>query len=411
LGETKKSIIVVADTHFGLYTDTEACDPNAFANFLNWIKDLEDGKKKTLKIGDWDSAKIGTSLVLEPPEKIILLGDILELWTASNEAVFASIIHITQLMSKLSCEKIYVLGNHDYDLFYSITRKGKNKTSYPLGPSDITVIENEHWILKGGENYCFLHGQQFDKLFMSQSWKFMAPIRKAALAFGNYTWILVALCLANFITQTIIGKWGIADIMLTILLTAVTLPYSLIFFSRRVWNYFSTIKFNPKSVEKKYEEQRLALWKKFSGKLKEKSGILNVVYGHTHTIDNWRKEEFVESTDEYVRTLMEVSNIPSWIKNFSNEKESIKNEISHVFFYITDSGSFFIGWDNKGKKPYWIPKEIIYEKRQHGNLSKFEKQYDRALINQDNIRDKLHEIDWPTELIEKWMKGFKTNQA
>jgi hypothetical protein len=81
------------------------------------------------------------------------------------------------------------------------------------------------------------------------------------------------------------------------------------------------------------------------------------------------------------------------------------------FFYITDSGSFFIGWDNKGKKPYWIPKEIIYEKRQHGNLSKFEKQYDRALINQDNIRDKLHEIDWPTELIEKWMKGFKTNQA
>ena len=51
MGETKKSIIVVADTHFGLYTDTEACDPNAFTDSLNWIKELEDGEKKILKIG------------------------------------------------------------------------------------------------------------------------------------------------------------------------------------------------------------------------------------------------------------------------------------------------------------------------------------------------------------------------
>jgi UDP-2,3-diacylglucosamine pyrophosphatase LpxH len=411
LGETKKSIIVVADTHFGLYTDTEACDPNAFADFLNWIKDLEDGKKKILKIGAWNSADLGTTLVLEPPEKIILLGDILELWTSSNEAVFASIIHITQLMSELNCEKIYVLGNHDYDLFYSIMRKGKNKTIYPLGASDITIVEKEYWISKGGENYCFLHGQQFDKLFMLPSWKFMAPIRKAASAFGNYTGILVALCLANFIIQTIAGVWGIADIVLTVLLTAVSLPYSFIFFSRKVWNRVSTIKFNPKSVHEKYEEQRLLLWKRFSEKLSEKSEILNVVYGHTHTIDSWSEEEFVESTGEFVRTLMEVSNIPSWIKHLSNEEESIKNESSHVFLYITEYGSYFIGWDCKRKRPFYIPKEIISEKRQQGNLSKFENQYDRALINQDNIRDKLREIDWPKELIEKWMKGFKTNQA
>ena len=411
MGETDRSIIVVADTHFGLYTDEEACDPGAFTDFLNWIKELEGGKKKILKIGAWGSADAGTKLVLKPPEKIILLGDILELWTSSNEAVLASIISIIQLMSELSCEKIYVLGNHDYDLFYSITSKGTNKTSYPLGASGITIIEKEYWITKGGEKYCFLHGQQFDRLFTLPSWKFMAPIRKAALAFGNYTGVLVALCLANFIIQTIVGAWEIADIILTILLTAVTLPYSFLLFSRKIWNRVSTIKFNPKSMQEKYEKQRLFLWKKFSEKLSEKNEILNVIYGHTHTIDNWIEEEFVESGGEFALTLMKVSNIPSWIKILFNDGESIKNEISHVFLYITESASLFVGWDHKGKKPYWIPKEIISEKRKFGNLSKFEKQYNKILITQDNIKQKLHEIDWPKELIKKWMKGFETNQA
>lgn len=409
MGDAKKSIIVVADTHFGLYTDSEACDPNAFADFLDWIKDIEEGKKRELKIGAWDSADAETTLVLEPPEKIIFLGDILELWTASNEAVFSSTMYIIQLLSKLNCEKIYVLGNHDYDLFLSITREGGNKISYPLGASDITIIEKEYWISKGGENYCFLHGQQFDKLFALPSWKFMGPIRKAALAFGDYAWILVALCLANFILQTIVGAWGVTDMVLTLLLIAVSLPYWFLFLSRRVWNRVTTIKFNPESVQKKYKKRRKSLWEKFSEKLTEKSEILNVVYGHTHTIDNWSEEQFDESADGFVRTLMEVFNIPSWIKNISSEKESIKNEISHVFLYITESGSDFIGWDSVTKKPYWIPREVIREKRKHGNLSKLKKQYKRAIINHDNIEQKLAEIDWPRELIKKWMTGFKTD--
>jgi hypothetical protein len=62
--------------------DLEVGDPNAFADFFGWIKDREEGKKKELKIGDRTSSTIETSLTFEPPEKIILLGDILELWAA-----------------------------------------------------------------------------------------------------------------------------------------------------------------------------------------------------------------------------------------------------------------------------------------------------------------------------------------
>lgn len=405
----KKSIIVVADTHFGLYTDSEACDPNAFADFLDWVIDLEEGEEKHLKIGVW-SSKDDETFVLEPPEKMIFLGDILELWTSSDEAVLASTISIIQSLYELSCEKIYVLGNHDYDLFYSLMREAKGETSYPLGVSDITVIEQEYWASKGGEDYCFLHGQQFDKLFALPSWKFMAPIRKAASAFGDYTWVLVALWLANFAIQAIVGTWGVAEIVLTSLLTVIALPYVFMFFSRSVWNRLKTIKFNPQSVQKEYEEKHQELWDRFSGKLKEESEILNVVYGHTHTIDSWRKEEAVETKEgEFILTQMEVANIPSWIKNIANGIESIENEISHVFLYITEIDSYFIGWDSIGKKPFLIPKDIIAEKRKRGNLAKFEKQYGEVLINHDNLEQKLAEIDWPRALIKKWMTGFKTD--
>ena len=146
----------------------------------------------------------------------------------------------------------------------------------------------------------------------------------------------------------------------------------------------------------------------FSGKLKEKGDILNVVYGHTHTIDSWRKEEAVEIGEgEKKLTQMEVANVPSWIINSSNEKLSIENEISHVFLYITEGENYFIGWDYEDEKPYLIPKDLIEEKRKHGSLAEFEKTYNGVLVNKENLKQKLFEIDWPDALIEKWMTGFK----
>ena len=147
LSETKQSIIVVADTHFGLRKETQVCDPNAFSDFLNWIKYLERGGKEKLDLGIWGSSE--KSVVLEPPEKIILLGDILELWDASAKSIDASTRYVIQLLSDLNCEKIYVLGNHDYDLL-------DIAGDYPLGASKISITDKEVTIPKGTEEYLFL---------------------------------------------------------------------------------------------------------------------------------------------------------------------------------------------------------------------------------------------------------------
>ena len=93
--------------------------------------------------------------------------------------------------------------------------------------------------------------------------------------------------------------------------------------------------------------------------------------------------------------------------NSSNDNLSIENEISHVFLYITERENYFIGWDFEDEKPYLIPKDLVEEKRKSGSLIKFEKTYNGVLVNKENLKQKLSEIDWPDLLIEKWMTGFK----
>lgn len=375
MGETKKSIIVVADTHFGLRKETQVCDPNAFSDFLNWVKYLERGGKEKLDLGIWGSAE--KSLSLEPPEKIILLGDILELWDASVKSIDASTRYIIQLLSDLNCEKIYVLGNHDYDLL-------DIAGDYPLGASKITITDKEVIISKGTEEYLFLHGQQFDKLFALPSWQFMSPIRNAALAFGSYTWIFVILFAFDSIFGTISGFRGAADIMLLTLLGAISVPFLIIKFGRNMWNKLKTVKHEPREAEKNLENW----WNKFSKRKEQNSQDWNIVYGHTHIIDFWRKLEG--------SNLLTAWNIPSWVRDSTKTSEiNLEQVFRHAFLYIHDEGCEFVGWDTRKKKPFLIPKDVIVEKRENGDLTRLEI---------CAIGDSLREIGWPQELINKWVQ-------
>jgi len=404
-----KSIIVVADTHFGLYTDGEACDPNAFADFLKWLKKLET-KNQSLDVGDWVSRSFGKKLELKPPEKLILLGDILELWTASNESIFASIMYALRLLSELNCEKIYLLGNHDNDL---IGIGGK----YPLGASDIKIIkEDEYWVYGQNEDFCFLHGHQFDKGFSLPSWKSISLIRKTALVFGNYTVLLAALFFFN-IGLCIAGFGGVANIMLTALLGLISVPYLFIKFARKVFNKLKTIKFNPEAALESADRNIFyRIWE-------SEAPFFNVIYGHTHTIDDWKITGTMDGVEEELGTVM---NLPSWVRDLEPKRKKksmlerwrimkppseIKKEISNVFLYLSkDYPPLFIGWDSsntQGKKPYYIPNDVIYNKRVFGNLSDSRCQYENTLINNNNVDQKLAEINWPKELRSKWMKGSK----
>lgn len=379
MNETKKSIIVVADTHFGLDDGDLADDPKAFADFLKWIKQLEEGSNDTIKSNPW--AENLKNIPLRPPEKIILLGDILELWDASNKSIDFSTRYLMQLMSELNCEKIYVLGNHDHEL-------AELRSRYPLGASDLRIIRNEFWVSKGTENYCFLHGHQFDKLFTLQtmwrilpSWNWMVHIRKAGVAFGSYTYVLVALFAGYLVFGLFGGFKGVADIVLLLLLGTVSIPFLIIQFGRKIWNSLKTVKYNPK-----YARLKALLWKKFPEGHDKKGQNITVVYGHTHAIDFWRDA----SGDNTITTM----NIPSWIRPRKwvslKDKKSMERELYHAFLYITAEGSEFLGWDTQRKKPYLIPKNIIMHRRED----------DLLFIQLQN--DILQELGWPESLIQKW---------
>lgn len=64
------SVIVVSDTHLGSKTQSD----KDFSKLIDWIATLEKEGGKTIKLD-------GKEILLKPPEKVILLGDILELWS------------------------------------------------------------------------------------------------------------------------------------------------------------------------------------------------------------------------------------------------------------------------------------------------------------------------------------------
>jgi metallophosphoesterase superfamily enzyme len=392
LGDQKdQSVIVVADTHFGLDKSDQGCDPMAFAGFLNWIKGIESGKKETLKLGYWDSTDSGEASVdINPPEKIIFLGDILELWDSSNETVISSTMGILKILFELKSEKTYILGNHDNDLAHLANY-------YPLGDSILDIRQEEDlWLRKGDELFYFLHGHQFDKKFSLSSWRAIPAIRKAALAFGNYSLVFLALLLAD-LTLLAFGFGGIESILLALLFFAMSFPFLFIKLARGAWNSFRTIKYNPE-----YALTHESVWKR-CGAAGEK---VNIVFGHTHAIDFW---SYKMDKDSF--TLW---NLPSWVRDFSVREgtqlveESIEREISHVFLYIAEDFIGFVGWDSERNGPYYIPTDVVDEKRARGNLSKFERRYGSYLINQHNIKQELERIGWSNDLIRKWRTGFTT---
>jgi len=395
MGEIISSAIAVADTHFGLWNPDQGCDPLAFAEFLNWIKDLESGKEESLKLGYWASTNSeNASVDFQPPEKLIFLGDILELWDSRNETIFSSIIGILQILFELNCHKIYILGNHDNDLAYL-------SSFYPLGNSILEIREENYLTRIGNELYYFFHGHQLDKKFSLSTWKAFPSIRNIGYTFSYYSLIFLALFFAE-IALIALGLEGSESILLGGFFFAMFFPFFFIKFARGFWNNFRTVKYNPDyaSNHALINEKILKTYEKWSYKL-------NIVYGHTHAIDSYNPTD-VGKVD------FSILNLPSWVRDFRLSEgtplteESIEKEISHVFLYITEEFCGFVGWDSLNKKPFYIPHEVIFEKRKNGNLSKFEMQFGNYLINHQNIEEELERIGWPKDLIKKWMTGFTT---
>jgi UDP-2,3-diacylglucosamine pyrophosphatase LpxH len=368
--DAKKSIIVVADTHLGLKKKKQNCDPTAFSDFLDWVASLEQKGKDELNLRGWSIEK--EKMMVKPPEKMVFLGDILELWDTTKESVDACSRSIIQTLSKLTCEKIYVLGNHDHEL---VEIAGK----YPLGQSSVNIVEHEYATCKGDKKLIFLHGHQFDKFFTLPSWRIMPLFNKVATVLGKFTWFFVALFAIDIVVLGSLGFGGLEDWITLLSLGAISIPFLVVRFGRDVWNSRKTTRYKPEEAEDRVEKW----WNNISKT--EDAVEMNVIYGHTHLM-GFRSMNIGKDK-------LTLFNLPSWIKD-RNKKSgiSLTNIFWHGFLYIDEETTEFLGWDTRKKRPFFIPKNLVQE-RYHSDFSIFET---------EQAYGELLQIDWPPELIEKW---------
>ncbi len=384
--EKGKSLIAVTDTHFGLRNDM-FFEPQVFSGFLRWVRSLEERKVGPLRLGDWDVTRNEKALL--PPEKIIMLGDILELWDASDRSIDICLRTFIPLFDRLECEKIYVLGNHD-DILEEIA--SGNEQHYPLGDSGLHIIkktypkmdlpeegedgvENIRTLRVGNQEYLFIHGHQFDKHFadIGPAHRIIAYMREAAIAFGPITLLFVALFVVG-VWLWLLG-WSSPSPWMLVLLTLLAGPYISIEFARPVYNAFKSIRYNRLDPARVSE-----WWSGFSKGKEHPLKNLNIVCGHTHLID------MLPIGSPSMRLL----NVPSWVKDEGSEKKR-ENVLRAAFLYIDEEGSAFMGWDWMKREPFFVPEEVITKRRGGAALTEGEK-------------ERLRAIGWPEKLLEEWGK-------
>jgi len=370
--DAKKSVMVIADTHLGLKKKNQTCNPNAVSDFFDWVGSLEQKGNDVLNLGNWGAGQ--EKMVIKPPEKMVFLGDILELWDTTKESVDACSRSIVQTLSQLHCEKIYVLGNHDHEL-------AEISGEYPLGRSSINIIEHEYATSKGDKKLLFLHGHQFDRLFTLPSWRIMPLFNKVATALGKYALLFFALLVVDIAMLFAFGSIGLTDWITLLSLGAISIPFLIVNVGRDVWNSFKTTKYKPEKAEDRVEKW----WNDISKEEGEKE--TTVIYGHTHSIGFWSKD--------IGKDKLTLFNLPAWIKDF-NEKSglSLENIFRYGFLYIDEEAIEFIGWDTRKKRPFFIPQILVQERRQN----------DLILFETEEAYKDLLQIGWPPELIDKWFK-------
>lgn len=423
------SIIVISDCHLGLVSGGKekgvVCEPDKLGQFLSWLIRLERGERFSIPLGPWGGGR--GEKVLKPPEKVILLGDIVELWDAADREIDQCSGPIFDLLGRLSCEKVYVLGNHDYDLKSLVG-------TYPSGEQTLKIVEECYpeqvedgkvvTLRKGDRGYLFVHGYQFDKIFKFHPWKLLPGVRSGAVAFGKYgdvfvallaisvlAWLLgyfaarqtaldaaaliQALLLAGLPAQlAALSPLGLASYWVTvhpalsvlgnsalILLWAVLGgPRIVYLYGRRVWSKLVGTRYNREASIKGLR----SWWRRFSKRGAVDTNNLRIVYGHTHLIDVIPPEELAADEDVRVTAL----NIPAWVKDYT---EKHRQKLRAACLYIDDEDELFIGWDWNEKKPFLIPVEAVYERKKRGTIS-------------ESTAEKLLSIGWPKNMVDTWLK-------
>ncbi len=414
------SFFVISDTHLGLTPSPEerrkglTCEPDKVGQFINWLIRLKNGERTKIKLGPWGKGR--KDKILKPPEKLILNGDIMELWDATDRAIDYSSKPILDLLEKLRCEKVFILGNHDYDLrpLTGVYPSGDQKLSiveeyYPFQSEEEEKQEGKKVLTlrKGKRDYLFVHGYQFDRIFRFQPWKLLPGIRSGALAFGRYGDIFIGLLVLGIIVAVLnlviiqynpfsflnlnLGFWNSILPILTIfgnpalilLWTILSAPRIFYLYGRKIWNGVVGTRYNRKASIKGI----LSWWQRFSKKRVVESKNLRIVYGHTHLFDAVLPDELAKFSRK-AKVDIACFNTPAWVKDWS---EKHRQKLRAACLYIDDEDEFFLGWDWHEEKPFLVPVDAVLERRERGFISK-------------ETAKKLSSIDWPKPMVNVWSK-------
>jgi UDP-2,3-diacylglucosamine pyrophosphatase LpxH len=113
--ETSDRYMVVSDVHLG-GKEVFPEHHRAFCEFLSWIRDLPSQGRSVPFPG-----KDGTmsEKTIHHPTKIVLLGDILEMWDPreqNRDYITADLIEPISILQHTDSDIVYVTGNHDADV-------------------------------------------------------------------------------------------------------------------------------------------------------------------------------------------------------------------------------------------------------------------------------------------------------
>ena len=179
--DSKESIIVVSDVHLG---GNIGSHHDKFCDFLAWITTFPQ-KIPAVPCDEKEDARPATlDIAFDPLTKLVLLGDIIDLWDPKKQDrknVILESVRPLSLLHALPCDKVYVTGNHDADLWEMVKddaspdkrsfpwKDGYDFSIYPrhYPPSEKTAADNTAAKVNRGvpvnrTHYTFLHGHQFD---------------------------------------------------------------------------------------------------------------------------------------------------------------------------------------------------------------------------------------------------------
>ena len=395
---TAPVVYAVADTHLGLRESRGVEDndePAIVTDFLRWLEALPQKGGEEFWVLERDAV---VPRRLHPASHLVLLGDILELWDAENQAILLSSVPVATVLETLKAEKTYVLGNHDI-ILETLTR------SYPFGTPGLNVVEDVYPkpeegsetvrpLQIGTRGFLFIHGHQFDPRLAEagHSMRVLGVIRQFGAALGDYAWLFFGLWLMTLLVQ-LLGELPLWGWILVLGLLSLWFPRAYMWGSRRYWRWRGTRYGREKAFEGFQE-----WWNGFHGSVGE-ADDLGIVYGHTHFMD-WvvagprrkRKIEPSEAERKLVVFLRRLGrrrhtlyNISSWVSTKSRFEKVIRGTI----FYADKRGPLLLGWDWRSKRPFHIPFEFVQIRRSKQILGPSEVAIAKRL-------------GWPLKLVKKW---------